>query len=394
MTVERGGALNRTLIGGWRLGDQAPSLPDSVVAIEPVRLSSKLAQAVFDSWTQPGRQAATLKVAIEWHSMAMANPEAVTLQQRLIAIKTGFEALLGTSNSRDAAKRLRRLFADSTQPAVKDLPWVGLLWSPRERDLARTLRVRGQVVPDVRSEIEDWFMALAAARNAVIHEGVLRSVDYAAPPERPLSRYRGSLFWKGERILREAVKAQLGTEILLCGLLSEGRRWEKFGPELVDALRQAAEQQRDDAAALPPEPPDAKADEPEAVRTVAELVSALGARAPNEILLRMHSAENWPPLWEAEFNDRTEVINSREKKELEAAGAEEELRHWAEPCPERDSQSAVTASHHDEASNPVRSQPNDRPLASAVGFRWRTRQGISVATDAFLGLRSLPRDFY
>jgi hypothetical protein len=31
----------------------------------------------------------------------MSNPNAVTVQQRLIAIKTAFEALLGTSNSRD-----------------------------------------------------------------------------------------------------------------------------------------------------------------------------------------------------------------------------------------------------------------------------------------------------
>lgn len=43
VTLERGGALNRVLIGGWRLGDHAPSLPDAVVAIEPVRLSTTLA---------------------------------------------------------------------------------------------------------------------------------------------------------------------------------------------------------------------------------------------------------------------------------------------------------------------------------------------------------------
>jgi hypothetical protein len=333
VTLERGGALNRTLIGGWQLGDQAPSMPDAVVAIEPVRISSKLAQAVFRSWTKPGRRAERLKVAIEWHAMAMANPEAVTLQQRLIAIKTGFEALLGSSNSRDAAKRLRKLFEDSTQPAVEDLPWAGLLWSPHERELPRTLRVLGQAVPDVRSEIEDWFMALAGARNAVIHEGVLRSVDYAAPPERPLSRYKGSLFWRGERILREAVKARLGTEILLCGLLNERRRREKFGPELVDALLLAAEQTPQDTATTPPEALDGEAEQSEVVRSVAELVSAVGAAAPNQIVLRIHSAQNWPPSWEAEFNDTIAVINDWEKKELEAAGAEEELRPCLEPCP-------------------------------------------------------------
>lgn len=332
VTLERGGALNRTLIGGWQLGDQSPSLPDAVVAIEPVRICTGLALEVFRAWRKPSRRAQRLKVAIEWHAMAMANPDAVTLQQRLIAIKTGFEALLGSSNSRDAAKRLRKLFEDATQPATQHLPWAGLLWSPNERDLARTLRSRGQVVPDTRSEIEDWFMALADARNAVIHEGVLRSVDYTAPKERPLSRYKGSLFWKGERILREAVKARLGTEVLLCGLLQERRRWEKLGPELVEALQAAAEAPQSAAPQLDESELEAEP-EPEVVRTVAELVAGLGATAPNEILFRIHSSENWPPNWEAEFNESVEVVNDAEKRALEAAGAEEELRPWIELCP-------------------------------------------------------------
>jgi hypothetical protein len=46
----------------------------------------------------------------------------------------------------------------------------------------------------------------AAARNEIIHEGRLSTHEYAAPVERPLSRYAGPLFWKAERVLREDSK--------------------------------------------------------------------------------------------------------------------------------------------------------------------------------------------
>lgn len=255
----------------------------------------------------------------------MANPAAVTLQQRLIAIKTGFEALLGSGQSREVAKRLRALFADATQPAQQHLPWIGLTWSPRERELWRTLRIKGQMVPDLRSELEDWFMALADARNAIIHEGVLAATDYAAPPERPLSRYGGPLFWKGERVLREAVKARLGTEILLCGLLREQRRLEELAPELFEAFQRAARAADEEPTAEPA----GEEHKLEPIRTVPELLGILGARAANEVLLKYHSAN----LWRAKFNGKSEVITAGEKNDLEAAGAEEQLRPWAEPCP-------------------------------------------------------------
>ena len=136
----------------------------------------------------------------------------------------------------------------------------------------------------------------------------------------------GEVLRKGERILREAVKARLGTEVLLCGLLRERRRWEEVGPDLVAALQLVAADAPQDAASLQP-------DEPAPVRTVAELVAGLGAVAPNEIVFRIHSAENYPPTWEAEFNENVEVINDAEKRALEAAGAERELSPWFEPCP-------------------------------------------------------------
>lgn len=332
LTQHRGGALNEVMIGGWRIGDQSPSLPDAVVAIEPVRASSKLAGAVFSALRKPARRARRLRVAIEWHAAAMANPRAVTWQQRIIALKTGFESLLGTSNSRDGAKRLRTLFEDATAASRSELPWAGLLWSPRERiDLARTYRKGGVEVSEVRSELEDWFMTLAAARNAIIHDGALPLPEYAAPLERPLSRYKGHLFWIGERILREAVKAKMGPEILLCSLLAERRRLAAFANELLPELEHLAstiesgEPLTDDAQPI--------ADAASPPRSLEDLLELLACGAANEVSLSPHHAEPDGRLWEATAGNRSEVVEDAEKSLLEAAGAEEALRNWIEPCP-------------------------------------------------------------
>jgi hypothetical protein len=96
---------------------------------------------------------------------------------------------------------------------------------------------------DIRSELEDWFMAFAEVRNEIIHEGTLSTHIYEAPPERPLSRYAGPLFWTADRVLREAVKALLGAEVLLCAQLRRAAEMEKLGALLqaaMDAERNSA----------------------------------------------------------------------------------------------------------------------------------------------------------
>lgn len=73
-----------------------------------------------------------------------------------------------------------------------------------------------------------------------------RSGDYPAPPERPLSQYAGKLFWKAERVLREAIKSKLGVDVLLCGPIEREKR-------IADAIQAAASA----PPAPAPPPPDA-----------------------------------------------------------------------------------------------------------------------------------------
>lgn len=191
ITHKRGGALKALLVGGLRIGDEPPPLADAVEPISgKVPASTKLAAAMFAAIRSGRGVGPAVGTAAEWHRLAFANPAAITLQERLVALKTGFEALLHESRSHKCASLLRSLFERATARHRDLLPWRGLLWSPLERnDLVRTWRTReGKKGTGQRSEIEDWFMALAQARNDIIHDGILKFDVYAAPPERLLSR--------------------------------------------------------------------------------------------------------------------------------------------------------------------------------------------------------------
>jgi hypothetical protein len=353
ITHRTGGVLRTQLSAGWKVGATAPPMPDAVLKLErPVHASRTLAQALFQALRDPTREEnRRLRIAVEWHAAAMANPRAVTLQQRLIALKTGFEALFRKSDSRKGAKRLRRLFESATAQHRDKLPWVGLLWSPTERvDLRRPGKPDGEI--DVRSELEDWFMALAAARNEIIHEGKLSSHEYSAPIERPLSRYAGELFWKGERVLREAIKAALGADVLLCDRLAEYKRSEKFARLFLDAVAAG----RGEDSTEKPEGDEDDCDEEaseqsspggplRSPRKLEELLADLGCPAANYVVLRKASGGTSASLkvarqmardasgkWIAIAGQRSMLIHAPEYETLLAAGAEHELPDWLGHC--------------------------------------------------------------
>jgi hypothetical protein len=268
----------------------------------------------------------------------MANAYAVTLQQRLIAIKTGFEGLLETSRSRLSATRLRELFERATATHLKMLPWAGILWSPRERtDLQRTYtRENGSTGNDTRTELEDWFMTLATVRNSIIHDGVISMHEYSAPVERPHSRYSGHLLWIGERILREAIKAKLGGDILLCGRIAERARLDSFLEEHADELVQLFTS-RDQAHTVEPSPE-------EQPRSLEVLLTALACGDARQVQLRRSLVggpsrsripENggvFRTSWTAEAHGPKVQITEADRSVLLQAGAEDELDDHVELC--------------------------------------------------------------
>jgi hypothetical protein len=177
ITHLRDGFLRNVVIGGWKIGEKPLPLPDAVMPLsERVPASTKLAKALFDElMAHSPKTPARISTAVAWHRAAMVNAPAVTLEQRIVALRTAFEALFGESESNVCATALRSLFENATARHRDLLPWAGMIWSPKDRtDLQRSYKTRsGKKKQVTRSEIEDWFMALADARNSVIHDGAI-----------------------------------------------------------------------------------------------------------------------------------------------------------------------------------------------------------------------------
>lgn len=392
ITHHEGGLLKHVLSAGWKIGEETAALPDAVVAVlQPVIPSQRLATALFtallDSSNPTNRR---IGVALEWHRFALSNPTVVSWSQRLISLKTGFEAISGKSKSHECARSLRNLFEDTMRAHREHLPWAGILWSPRERtDLARTWMQNGRPHNVVRSELEDWFMALGEGRNEIIHEGTLTTHVYEAPPERPLSRYAGPLFWTADRVLREAVKALLGADVLLCAQLKRAKDMEELGALLLAAMDEdrnraapavaadgndtavsddaatASEAMDVETASSEPDDDDLEGEDVEEAedgvdaerdpnlaapagtpsvpdRDLSALLAALKCDAANKVRLKRVVAQSASTIegaqenarvakgfWSASFEKRSMAINRAERDVLEAAGAEFPLpRYW------------------------------------------------------------------
>lgn len=357
ITHRRGGLLREVMSIGAKIGaGVVPPLPDAVVAVsQPVAVSQHLATALFEAILDPSKQDnRRIGIALEWHRFALSNPIVVSWPQRLISLKTAFEALSGESKTHQCARFLRQLFESTTRPHVDRLPWPGILWSPREStNLHRTWMQNGVPQPVVRSELEEWFHALGSARNEIIHEGTLTTAVYQAPTERPLSRYAGPIFWTADRLVREAVKAMLGVEVLLCGLIKDVEAWRQFlaagvsnaeeidvhtDPETVPLKPNAMSAEDCDASIEEEESP------AQAHRSLKMLLSELECDAANKVLLEKIVAYSSPTIegavenarsvkgcWSASFGEISIRISKAERDLLETAGAEFALSlHWTQ----------------------------------------------------------------
>lgn len=166
-------------------------------------------KTVLQSGLAPGVGLAAdrLKVAIGWFAKAWRNTATLHFPERIVFLKTAFEALTGTDKSYKSARALRLLFEaiPDTNPGDNE----SLVWSPAEMPIhTRTHQKNGQQVTEQITDLEHWFMAFANARNQIIHEGTLPPLQYKGPSVANPS-YDGHFVFTAEFLLRAVVKVSL-----------------------------------------------------------------------------------------------------------------------------------------------------------------------------------------
>jgi hypothetical protein len=205
------GVMVRTLVGGVRIDDKlVMRAPTELHMPLAVSLAQDLLEALLSVFS--GERAATdatlaqrLSIATSWLAQSWRNTESIREAERIVMLKTGFEALTNDSTWR-AADRLDELFGQLRAHDVTDESAADLLWRPSEKkDLTCSWIESGKEKTKTCTPLNHWFQSFADARNRIIHKGDISTTAYGGPAE----RYRGPYIYIGERLLREACRVAL-----------------------------------------------------------------------------------------------------------------------------------------------------------------------------------------
>lgn len=228
----RYGLLVRVTTGGLVIGPELeiPASPEMHMPFMAARIESpEFVDVLFKVLARhTSAKHLTIATAIHWLAKAWRNSESVNWADRLVMLKTAFEALTGSSQTHIAAAYLRALFENTkmTKQEAKDF-----LWKPSEKP-TRTFGWKdrgGRVHHDKVTSLEHWFRSFGEARNTIIHEGVPVKQTYRAKR----SAYNGPYFFVAERVLREAIRVEVAN--------LKGREWmfpdeERFNAALIARL--------------------------------------------------------------------------------------------------------------------------------------------------------------
>ena len=208
ITLERGGRV-RSVTGGYSLNDSEFHISATIETVMPqlpVRLDSLTIRALYEILTRPttddsAEQAARIATTISWLEKTWLNSVSIGEDDRLVFLKTAFEALTGFSKTPRAGDALKSIFEYTQHQEGSGLGTENLLWQPNQKTRLRTHNGSSLV-----TEIEHWYGAFADARNAIIHEGSVPRLVY----EESGSSYNGPHIEIGDRVLREAIKVEIG----------------------------------------------------------------------------------------------------------------------------------------------------------------------------------------
>lgn len=139
-----------------------------------------------------------LLLATDWLSKAWRNTPSIRWEDRIVLLKTGFEALTNTSKTHEEARWLRSLFervlVDETDDSTDEI-----LWSPGESE-TMTYTWGGNRIEHV-TPLQHWFHGFGNARNAIIHGDESWAMVYEED-----TAYRGLVVYVAQRLLVEALK--------------------------------------------------------------------------------------------------------------------------------------------------------------------------------------------
>jgi hypothetical protein len=212
--VTTAGLMVRTTSGGYSLDDSAliirPPL-DLHMSGGTHSADAEVLRAVYEtalaSIKAPGSSVVhdRITVATGWFIKAWRNTSTLHFAERLVFLKTAFEALTGTHKSHLSASTLRACF-ESLPDTTADDSRI-LVWSPSEAPThTRTWKDRtGRPQTSLLTDLEDWFMAFGDARNTIVHEGIVPSLNFHSPNP----AYAGHLVFTAEFLLRAVVKMYL-----------------------------------------------------------------------------------------------------------------------------------------------------------------------------------------
>jgi hypothetical protein len=251
------GAMVQTLVGGLRIDNtlvmRAPTelhIPKGVFVARDM-LAALVSVIGGEKVAEDPTLAKRLAIAATWLAQTWRNTVSIRQVERIVMLKTAFEALTNESSWK-AADRLDALFGGLRAAGVTDEVAHDLLWQPSETaSMDWTWTEDGKSKTKLCTPLSHWFNSFARARNQVIHDGVTSETEY----DGPATRYRGPHVFIGERLLREAIRValrQFGYENLwqshTVRLLAEGFAKVKLGN--TDLQVESA----DTAKSLPPIP--------------------------------------------------------------------------------------------------------------------------------------------
>ena len=200
--------------GGYNISDTKlvlrPPLdlhsPIGVASPDPLVLAG-IYETVLGSLRSPGEDSVAdrVRIALEWFVKAWSNTATLHFPERLVFLKTAFEALTGSSKSWKSAERLREIFEELKDTTERDSEI--LVWSPKEKPIwTQTWHDKeGCIQTKLITDLEHWFIEFSAVRNGIIHEGKLSLPTYSGPT----TAYKGKFFFTAEFLLRGVIKVLL-----------------------------------------------------------------------------------------------------------------------------------------------------------------------------------------